>query len=110
MESHLASQEPLLIDNLSFVPSHSADYVIGRKKATFYQAGSNIYSVTGGTRVLKISLNSSHDWVDPSCVYLQYDLVNNEASGTKRVRPISNGHSFFWKATDIKGKQCFRRY
>ena len=110
MESHLASQELLLIDNLSFVPSHSADYVIGRKKATFYQARSNIYSVTGGTRVLKISLNSSHDWIDPSCVYLQYDLVNNEASGTKRVRPISNGHSFFWKATDIKGKQCFRRY
>ena len=82
MESHLASQEPLLIDNLSFVPSHSADYVIGRTRSTFFQSGSNTYSVTGGTRVLKITLNSSNDWVDPSCVYLQFDLVNNEASGT----------------------------
>ena len=95
MESHLATQEPLLIDNLSFVPSHSADYVTSRKKATFYQAGSNIYSTTGGTRVLKISLNSSSDWIDPYCVYLQFDLVNNESSGSKYVRPISNGHSFF---------------
>ena len=71
-----------MIDNLNFVPRHSADYVTGRKKATFYQAGSNIYSTNGGTRVLKISLNSSSDWVDPSCVYLQFDLVNNEASGS----------------------------
>ena len=94
MESHLASQEPLLIDNLSFVPSHSADYVVGRKKATFYQAGSNIYSKSGGTRVLKISLNSSSDWIDPSCVYLQFDLVDTDGAA-KAVRPISNGHSFF---------------
>ena len=35
MEAHLASQEPLLIDNLNFVPSHSADYVINRKKQLF---------------------------------------------------------------------------
>ena len=95
MEAHLASQEPLMIDNLNFVPSHSADYVVSRKKSNFFQAGSNIYSTTGGTRVLKISLNSSSDWVDPYCVYLQFDLVNNEASGSKRIRPISNGHSFF---------------
>ena len=58
MEAHLASQEPLMIDNLNFVPSHSADYVTSRKKATFYQAASNIYSTSGGTRVFKISLNS----------------------------------------------------
>ena len=36
MEAHLASQEPLMIDNLNFVPRHSADYVISRKKATFF--------------------------------------------------------------------------
>ena len=77
MEAHLASQEPLMIDNLNFVPSHSADYVVSRKKSTFFASGSNIYSTTGGTRVLKISLNSSSDWVDPYCAYLQFDLVNN---------------------------------
>ena len=77
------------------------------KKARFYQVGSNIYSTSGGTRVLKISLNSSSDWVDPSCVYLQYDLINNVASGNDRVRPISNGHSFF---KGISGKFYTRRY
>ena len=93
MESHLATQEPLLIDNLSFVPGHSADYVINRRQTTNFQSGSNIYSTSGGTRVLKISLNSSNDWLDPKCCYLQFDLVNMDAAA-KRVRPISNGHSF----------------
>lgn len=102
MESHLASQETLLIDNLSFVPSHSADYVIGRKKATFYQAGSNVYTPVGGTRVLKISLNSSSDWIDPSCVYLQYDSVNKQADA-KHIRTISNGHSFFRRLRVMAG-------
>ena len=37
MEAHLASQGPLMIDNLNFVPRHSADFVISRKKATYYQ-------------------------------------------------------------------------
>ena len=78
------------------------------KRATFYQADSNIYSISGGTRVLKISLNSSSDWVDPYCVYLQFDLVNNEAapgSGqpNKRIRPISNGHSFFRRLRVMAG-------
>ena len=102
MEAHLASQEPLMIDNLNCVPSHSVDYVVGRKKATFFASGSNIYSTTGGTRVLKISLNSSSDWVDPSCVYL-FCLVNNEGSGSKRIRPISNGHLFFRRLRVMAG-------
>ena len=48
-------------------------------------------------------INSSSDWVDPYCVYLQFDLLNNEASGSKRIRPISNGHSFFRRLRVMAG-------
>ena len=34
------------------------------------------------------------DWIDPSCVYLQFYLANTDGAA-KRVRPISNGHRFF---------------
>ena len=34
---------------------------------------------------------------------LQFDLVNNEASGTKRIRPISSGHSFFRRLRVMAG-------
>ncbi len=93
------SIEDYLIDGLSFKLSKGASYVQSRKQVTFWPSGSNIYSTTGGTKVLKIHLNGDA-WCDPTSVRIMYDLRNNDTTAGKRLRPVG-GPWTFWRRMRI---------
>ena len=95
METVINASEDVLIDSLSFKLGNSASYITDRKSVTFWPSGSNIYKPESGTKVIKFQLNSD-GWLDPSTVRINFNLVNNEATGvTKNLRPLQGGHSFF---------------
>ena len=95
METIVNGTEDVLIDALSYKLGNSASYINDRKSVTFWPSGSNIYKPESGTKVIKFQLNSE-GWLDPSTVRINFNLVNNEATGvTKNLRPLQGGHSFF---------------
>ena len=100
METMTAASGDILIDALSYKLGNSASYITDRKSVTFWPSGSNIYKTTSGTKVIKFQLNSE-GWLDPSTVVVNFNLVNNDASASKHVRPLQGGHSFFQAFEDF---------
>ena len=108
MESMTNSAEDYLIDGLSFKLPPGASYVTDRKSATFYSIGSNIYTPTGGVKLLKFQLNGDDgNWLDPSSVVIQFDLLNTTTAGggTPLLRPLGSPHLFFKRLRVIAGGQ-----
>ena len=91
METIISGAEDVLIDALSFKLGNSTSYITDRKSITFRPSGSNIYKTTSGTKVIKFQLNPE-GWLDPSTVVINFNLVNNDATATKFVRPLQGGH------------------
>ena len=99
MESISNGVEDYLIDGLSFKLPPGSSYVTDRRKSTYHASGSNIYKPEGGTRVVRFLLNGEDGtWLDPGTIRVQFDLVNNEATDLKRVRPLGGPHLFFRRA------------
>jgi hypothetical protein len=94
MEAVANSVDDVLIDSLSFKLSNSASYITNRRSVTYYPTGSNIYKTSSGTKVIKFVLTSD-DWLDVSTVRLMFNLVNNDSTATKMLRPLSGAWSFF---------------
>jgi hypothetical protein len=94
MESISNNAEDLLVDSLSFKLPGSGQYVTDRRSVTFHTEGSNSYSASNGTRVLKFRLNGE-GWLDPSTVRIMFDVVNIDGDITKTLRPIGYCHVFF---------------
>ena len=107
METMTNSAEDYLIDGLSFKLPPGASYVTDRKSSTFYSIGSNIYSPVGGVKLLKFQLNGDDgNWLDPSSVVIQFELVNTTAAGGNAVlRPLGQPHLFFKRLRVIAGGQ-----
>jgi hypothetical protein len=103
MESITNAAEEMLIDALSFKLPGSGQYIQERRCVTYQAEGSNAYSPTAGTRVLRFKL-ASEGWLDPSTVRIFFDLVNDdrsartpasEAALNKVLRPIGAPYAFF---------------
>ena len=99
MEAVANSVEDYLIDGLSFKLSNSASYVTSRRSCTFHPSGSNIYTSSGGTKLIKIVLTGD-SWLDPSTFRIQFDLRNLEPTAgdgvtNKEVRPIGGAWTVF---------------
>ena len=108
MESMTNSAEDYLIDGLSFKLPPGASYVTDRKSSTFYSIGSNIYTPTGGVKLLKFQLNGDDgNWLDPSSVVIQFDLLNTTARAVDApvLRPLRQPHLFFKRMRVIAGGQ-----
>jgi len=107
MESMTNSAEDYLIDGLSFKLPPGASYVTDRKSSTFYSICSSVYTPTGGVKMLKFQLNGDDgNWLDPSSVVIQFELVNTTAAGAGTVlRPIGQPHLFFKRLRVIAGGQ-----
>ena len=56
MDNLVNATEEVLIDSLSFKLPGSGEYVQGRRSATFHQEGSNIYSPTDGTKLIRFKI------------------------------------------------------
>ena len=96
MENLTNSAEEVLIDSLSFKLPSSGQYVQDRRSVTFHTEGSNTYSATAGTKVIRFRLAGDGSWLDPSTFRIMFDVVNADGSpGTKRLRPIGKAHAFF---------------
>ena len=65
MESITSAAEEVLVDSLSFKLPGSGQYVQERRSVTLHTEGSNSYSATAGTRVIRFKL-STEGWMDPS--------------------------------------------
>ena len=95
MESITNSAEDYLIDGLSFKLPSGASYVQDRKSSTFWSVGSNSYTPVGGVKLVKFVLNGSDsDWLDPSSVVFQFELVNTSTTAGCLLRPLGQPHFF----------------
>jgi len=96
MENLTNSAEEVLIDSLSFKLPSSGQYVQDRRSCTFHTEGSNTYSASAGTKVIRFRLAGDGSWLDPSTFRIMFDVVNaDNEPNVKRLRPIGKAHAFF---------------
>ncbi len=80
MENLTNSAEEVLIDSLSFKLPSSGQYVTDRRSCTFHTEGSNTYSATAGTKVIRFRLAGDGSWLDPNTFRIMFDVVNASLS------------------------------
>ena len=102
-EHYINSVEDYLIDGLSFKMPAGGSYVISRKNCTFYPAGSATYSSVSGTKLIRINLSSSTEWLDPQSVRLSFQLNNKDGNADHQLRTVGGGYSFFSRARLLCG-------
>ena len=102
MEVYSSSVEDQLIDGLSFKLSPGSSYITDRQSVSFFPSGSNIYTTTSGTKILRIVLNGS-DGLDPATVRIFFDVKNND--GTNRLRVLGGPHCFWRRMRILVGNQ-----
>ena len=109
MDTIVNSAEDVLIDSLSFKLKPAASYVVDRKSSTFWSIGSNAYTPVGGVKLIKFQLNGDDgNWLDPSSVVFQFELVNTApvAGATDNIlRPVGQPHLFFRRLRVLAGGQ-----
>ena len=95
MEAYHNGVEDYLIDSLSFKLPPGSSYVVDRKKSTFWAIGSNIYTPTSGTKVMKFQLSGEQGtWLDPGSARLNFTVANTDATAGHRLRPLGGAHLF----------------
>jgi len=94
MENLTNSAEEVLVDSLSFKLPASGNYVTDRRSVTYHTEGSNIYSPSQGTKVIRFRL-AGEGWLDPSTFRIMFDVVNDGGDANKKLRPIGRAHAFF---------------
>ena len=94
MENLTNSAEEVLVDSLSFKLPGSGQYVTERRSTTWHTEGSNAYSSTNGTKVIRFRM-AGEGWMDPSTFRIMFDVVNDDNDGVKKLRPLGRCHAFF---------------
>ena len=75
MENLTNSAEEVLIDSLSFKLPSSGQYVQDRRSVTFHTEGSNSYSASAGTKVIRFRLAGDGSWLDPSTFRIVFEML-----------------------------------
>ena len=101
MEIYSSSVEDQLIDGLSYKLAAGSSYITDRRSVSFFPSGSNIYTPSGGTKVLRFLINGS-DWLDPNTLRIFFDLSNLE---NYPLRVLGNPYSFFRRMRVLVGNQ-----
>lgn len=70
--------------------------MIDRSSRSFNAIGGDKYKPTSGVRIMRFNI-SSEDFIDPSSLLIQFDVVNLEESA-KTVYPVSGAHAWFSRA------------
>ena len=102
MEVYSSSVEDQLIDGLSYKLSPGASYITERKSVTYFPSGSNVYTTTAGTKVLRILINGD-DWADTTNTLKVFFDVRN--TGTQPLRVLAGPYSFFRRMRVLCGNQ-----
>ncbi len=93
MDSHTEAVDDILIDNLNFKLKNSSKYVVDRRSVSYFPSGSDTYSTSSGSKVIKFVLTGDQ-WLVPSTVRIQLQINNTAAAGLY-LRPVSGVWSFF---------------
>ena len=96
------SANDYLIVSFQFKIPPGASCVTDRRSVSYFTAGSNIYTSSGGTTVIRINLTGD-GWLDPGSTRLQYTLVNTDSTATNNVRTIGGPWSFFRRVRCLIG-------
>ena len=76
VESYANSVEDRLFEGLTFKLDPGASCINESKSVTFHPQGSNYYSPSSGSKLMKIAL-AGRDWMDPNTFRVAFDLVND---------------------------------
>jgi hypothetical protein len=104
VEAIANSIEDKLVDGLSFKLNPGASYVVDRRSVTYHPQGSNIYSSSTGTKLIRIMLTGDN-WLDPSTFRVMFNLKNDDTDALKRLRPIGAPWAFFQRLRVLCGGQ-----
>lgn len=74
MEHHVNAIEDALIEPLKYKLEPGASYIQSRRQVSWYPSGSAIYSPVSGTRLIRIAVNSTGEWLDPQSVRVAFTL------------------------------------
>jgi len=102
MEVYSSSVEDQLVDGLSFKLHPGSSYVTDRQSVSFFPSGSNVYTTTSGTKILRILINGD-DWLDASNTLRVFFDVRN--TGTAPLRVLGGPHSFWRRLRVLAGNQ-----
>ena len=75
MESHAQSVEDTLIQSLSFKLRPGASYITDRRSVTYFPVNGGSYG-PNGVKVIKVMLNGSDSWLDPSTLKFFFNVSN----------------------------------
>jgi hypothetical protein len=102
-EHYINAVDDYLIEGLSFKMPPGGSYVISRKNCTFYPSGSSLYSASSGTKLIRINLSSSTEWLDPSSVRLSYRINNGDGVVGHLLRTLGGPYAFFSRVRLLAG-------
>ena len=95
MEHYVNSIEDHLIDGLKFKLEPGASHVQSRRNVSWFPSGSAIYSPTSGTRLIRININSTGEWLDPCSVRFSFRLNNTDTELGHKLRTMGDPLAFF---------------
>ena len=102
MEIYSSSVEDQLVEGLSFKLNPGSSYVTDRQSVSFFPSGSNVYSPTSGTKILRFVINGD-DWLDASnTLRIFFDVRNNSPHA---LRVLGGPHCFFRRSRILAGNQ-----
>jgi len=102
MEVYSSSVEDQLVDGLSFKLNPGSSYVTDRQSVSFFPSGSNVYTTTSGTKILRILINGD-DWLDASNTLRVFFDVRN--TGSQPLRVLGGPHCFWRRLRILAGNQ-----
>ena len=102
MEVYSSSVEDQLVDGLSFKLHPGSSYVTDRQSVSFFPSGSNVYTTTSGTKILRILINGD-DWLDASNTLRIFFDVRN--TGTNPLKILGGPHTFWRRLRILAGNQ-----
>ena len=95
MEVFSSSVEDQLVDSLSYKLSPGSSYITDRKSVSYFQIGSNIYSTTSGTKLIRFVINGD-DWLDATnTLRIFFDVRNTNTTAGANLRVLGGPYSFF---------------
>ena len=78
--------------------------MVNRRSLSFHPTGSNKYSPNAGVKLIKMVL-ASDDYLDPSTVKFGLEVVNDDTTVVRQLRPLGGPRMFFRRLRVLCGGQ-----
>ena len=98
MEAHLSTSEEFLLGELNLSIGKTAGYVRQRRQVTSHSAVPA--ASFGGVQVLRVSIASATEWLDPQSVMLSFNVQNTDAG--KVFEPASTAPHILFSRCEVR--------